>query len=134
MCFYTAEQLNVAQDHELLRIDTVRLCGGGTGGSLQVADLPMGYTLGYEKANGCPVQLSVSRCAAASPWTQGPRDEEPASGSTNQHSKASSTWHRQLAPMQATSLQPCDGLSSGPGSRLQLLPRQCDNHASAGDC
>ena len=53
------------QDREPLRMDTVRLCGGGTGGSLQVADLPMGYTLGYEKANGCPVQLSVSRCAPA---------------------------------------------------------------------
>ena len=80
----TVKQLNVAQDREPLRMDTVRLCGGGTGGSLQVADLPMGYTLGYEKVNGCPVQLLVSRCAAASPWNHGPRDGAPASSSTIQ--------------------------------------------------
>ena len=44
-------------------MDTAKLCGGGTGGSLQLSDLPMGYTLGYEKVNGCPVQLAVSRCS-----------------------------------------------------------------------
>ena len=55
------------QDREVLDQNASQLCGGGTGGTLQLPDLPIGYTLGYEKANGCPVSVSVSRYSRP-PW------------------------------------------------------------------
>ena len=41
----------------MLSADSADLCGGGTGAVLQQADLPLGFTLGYAKANGCPVEV-----------------------------------------------------------------------------
>ena len=45
------------QDDEALQPKRVQVCGGGVGGSLQLPDLPLGYTLGYEKTNGCPITV-----------------------------------------------------------------------------
>ena len=45
------------QDDEPLQRNTVHVCGGGVGGSLTLPDLPLPYTLGYEKTNGCPITV-----------------------------------------------------------------------------
>ena len=45
------------QDQEPLSLRGADLCGGGTGQPLQQQDLPLGFTLGYAKANGCPVEV-----------------------------------------------------------------------------
>ena len=48
------------QDQEELSLEGADLCGGGTGAVLQQQDLPQGFTLGYAKANGCPVEVRAS--------------------------------------------------------------------------